>query len=171
MRHDPRPGGAAPPDDGAPSLRIESREQLVFLLMQAAELEHGLMCEYLFAQWTLKRSTDEGVTAERLESIERWRRDIGEADGGAHRGTRLRGVTALAGRPGRCGGQAPGHRRGSARRLARVRPFRLSGRSVAARGGAFLLAIAASGPVSQQVRRPASWLPAEPRASPPFLPG
>jgi len=78
MRHDPRPGAAAPPDDGAPSLRIDSREQLVFLLMQAAELEHGLMCEYLFAQWTLKRSTDEGVTAEQLESIERWRRDIGE---------------------------------------------------------------------------------------------
>ena len=45
-----------------PELRIESREQLVYLLTQACELEHGLMCEYLFAQFSLKRSTAEGVT-------------------------------------------------------------------------------------------------------------
>ena len=38
-----------------PPLRVESREELVWLLVQASELEHGLMCEYLFAQFTLKR--------------------------------------------------------------------------------------------------------------------
>jgi hypothetical protein len=30
-------------------IRAESREELVYLLSQASELEHGLMCEYLFA--------------------------------------------------------------------------------------------------------------------------
>ncbi len=30
------------------------------------------MCEYLFAQWSLKRSTEEGVTAQQLERIRAW---------------------------------------------------------------------------------------------------
>ena len=46
-----------------PPLRVEHREELVWLLAQACELEHGLMCEYLFAQFTLKRG---GMTALRL---------------------------------------------------------------------------------------------------------
>ena len=32
-----------------PKLQIESREELVYLLGEACELEHGLMCEYLYA--------------------------------------------------------------------------------------------------------------------------
>jgi hypothetical protein len=55
-----------------PELRIESREQLVYLLTQACELEHGLMCEYLFAQFSLKRSIDEGITADQLQRILAW---------------------------------------------------------------------------------------------------
>ena len=55
-----------------PNLVVESREQLVYLLSQACELEHGLMCEYLFAQFSLKRSTDEGVTEEQLARIQAW---------------------------------------------------------------------------------------------------
>jgi hypothetical protein len=55
-----------------PELRVESREQLVYLLTQACELEHGLMCEYLFAQFSLKRSIDEGVTADQLKRILAW---------------------------------------------------------------------------------------------------
>ncbi|MEA2623201.1 MAG: hypothetical protein QOH61_2111 [Chloroflexota bacterium] len=57
-------------------LLIESREQLLYLLTQACELEHGLMCEYLFAQWSLKRSTDEGVTEAQLERIRAWEQAI-----------------------------------------------------------------------------------------------
>jgi len=34
----------------------------VYLLGQACELEHGLMCEYLYAQFSLKRGLDEGLT-------------------------------------------------------------------------------------------------------------
>jgi hypothetical protein len=53
-------------------LRVESREELVWLLVQACELEHGLMCEYLFAQFTLKRTQQEGLSAEQLAKVAAW---------------------------------------------------------------------------------------------------
>jgi hypothetical protein len=55
---------------------IEHREALLYMLCSAAELEHGLMCEYLFAAFTLKSRIDEGVTAAQLDAIERWRKAI-----------------------------------------------------------------------------------------------
>ena len=33
-----------------PPLRVGSREELVYLLGEACEIEYGLLCEYLFAQ-------------------------------------------------------------------------------------------------------------------------
>jgi hypothetical protein len=59
-----------------PPLRVERREELVWLLTQASELEHGLMCEYLFAQFTLKRGGEEGLDAERLAKVAAWERVI-----------------------------------------------------------------------------------------------
>jgi ferritin-like protein len=53
-------------------LWVESREELVYLLGEACELEHGLLCEYLYAQFSLKRSIDEGVTPEQLARIQAW---------------------------------------------------------------------------------------------------
>jgi hypothetical protein len=47
---------------------IEHREALIYMLCQAAELEHGLMCQYLFAegcrgQWeTAPGTAARGVT-------------------------------------------------------------------------------------------------------------
>jgi hypothetical protein len=55
-----------------PPLRVESREELVWLLTQASELEHGLMCEYLFAQFTLKRTQQEGLSDEQLAKVAAW---------------------------------------------------------------------------------------------------
>jgi Ferritin-like len=57
-------------------LGVEHRDQLIFLLREAAELEHGIMCQYLFAAFSLKQSADEGVTPEQLEGIGRWRRVV-----------------------------------------------------------------------------------------------
>ena len=54
-------GGLAPPE--APFV-IEHREALIYMLCQAAELEHGIMCQYLYAAFSLKQSEDEGLTAE-----------------------------------------------------------------------------------------------------------
>ncbi len=57
-------------------LVIENREELLFLLGEASQLEHMLMCEYLFAVFSLKRDVSEGITAEQLEAIKRWDRVI-----------------------------------------------------------------------------------------------
>ena len=43
---------------------IEHRSPLIYMLCTAAELEHALICEYLFAAFSLKRSAD-SLTAAR----------------------------------------------------------------------------------------------------------
>jgi CDGSH-type Zn-finger protein/uncharacterized Fe-S cluster protein YjdI len=55
---------------------IQDREELFYLLSEAAEFEHSVMCSYLYTIWTLKSDLDEGVTATELAAIERWRRSI-----------------------------------------------------------------------------------------------
>src|SRR3984893_11500451 len=64
-------GGLAPPE--APLL-IEHREALIYMLCEAAELEHTIMCQYLFAAFTIKTRTDEGLTDEELAAAARWRK-------------------------------------------------------------------------------------------------
>jgi hypothetical protein len=49
-------GGLAAPE--APFV-IEHREALIYMLCQAAELEHAIMCQYLFAVFSLKQSAPE----------------------------------------------------------------------------------------------------------------
>jgi hypothetical protein len=56
------------------TLRIENRSQLIYLLTEAAEIEHGVMCCYLFAAFSLKNGTDEGVTDAQLRKIRKWSR-------------------------------------------------------------------------------------------------
>jgi hypothetical protein len=41
---------------------IDTREELVNALSEAAELEHGLLIQYLFAAFSMKRRVDEGIT-------------------------------------------------------------------------------------------------------------
>ena len=53
-----------------------SREQALHALYEAAELEHCLMCTYLYAAFSLKSSVEEGLTAEQLAAVTRWRRTI-----------------------------------------------------------------------------------------------
>ncbi|MFC5742066.1 ferritin-like domain-containing protein [Dyella tabacisoli] len=53
-----------------------SREQALHALYEAAELEHCLMCTYLYAAFSLKSSMEEGLTAEQLDAVTRWRRTI-----------------------------------------------------------------------------------------------
>jgi len=43
------------------SVVIESRIHLFSALAEAAETEHNLLCLYLFATYSLKRSTEEGL--------------------------------------------------------------------------------------------------------------
>src|SRR5262245_28536298 len=53
-----------------------SREQLLHHLYEAAELEHNLMCTYLYAAFSLKSGTAEGLTAAEADAVGRWRRAI-----------------------------------------------------------------------------------------------
>jgi hypothetical protein len=54
-------------------VRIENRSQLIYLLTEAAELEHSILCCYLFASFSMKQSTEEGITAEQVAQINEWR--------------------------------------------------------------------------------------------------
>jgi CDGSH-type Zn-finger protein/uncharacterized Fe-S cluster protein YjdI len=53
-----------------------SREVLLHQLYEAAELEHNLMCTYLYAAFSLKSGTEEGLSAREAEALARWRREI-----------------------------------------------------------------------------------------------
>jgi Ferritin-like len=64
------------PATAEPRLVIEHREALIYMICQAAELEHALMCEYLFAAFSLKDGVDEGVSEAQLEAIQRWRSTV-----------------------------------------------------------------------------------------------
>jgi hypothetical protein len=55
-----------------PKILVAHREDLWWLLAEACQLEHMIMCQYLFAEWTLKDESD-GLTVEQSEAIERWR--------------------------------------------------------------------------------------------------
>ena len=58
-------------------LRPAHREQLIYLLTEAAELEHGLMCSYLFAAFSLRRAADD-LDEPEVAAIERFRASIRE---------------------------------------------------------------------------------------------
>ena len=59
----------------APAL-LPTREQLIHALYEAAELEHNLMCTYLYAALSLKDGEAEGLSAKEAEAVARWRRAI-----------------------------------------------------------------------------------------------
>ncbi|MDG2526564.1 ferritin-like domain-containing protein [Stenotrophomonas sp. HITSZ_GD] len=53
-----------------------SREQLWGLLAEAAEIEHHLMCCYLYAAFSLKEHADEDLGPDELAAVRRWRQQI-----------------------------------------------------------------------------------------------
>jgi CDGSH-type Zn-finger protein/uncharacterized Fe-S cluster protein YjdI len=55
---------------------VPSRELLLHMLYEAAELEHNLMCTYLYAAFSLKNGEGEGLTAAEADAVARWRRTI-----------------------------------------------------------------------------------------------
>src|SRR5437868_13382843 len=56
--------------------RSPSREELIHALYEAAELEHNLMCTYLYAAFSLKDGEAEGLSREEADAVARWRRTI-----------------------------------------------------------------------------------------------
>lgn len=42
---------------------IETREHLIHLLTEAVQIEHNLLCSYLYAAFSLKRAGEPGLNA------------------------------------------------------------------------------------------------------------
>lgn len=55
---------------------IPTREHLFSSLSEAAELEHSLMCTYLYAAFSLKTDPGDGLAAVQLDAVRRWRQVI-----------------------------------------------------------------------------------------------
>ena len=65
--------GATP---AGPRIRLDTREALIYTLGKAAELEHLIMLQYLFAAFSLKQSEREGLSDEQLAAVQGWRRTL-----------------------------------------------------------------------------------------------
>ncbi len=48
---------------------IDTREELINNLTEAAELEHGLLCQYLFAAFSMKKHPADGITWTQLSAF------------------------------------------------------------------------------------------------------
>ncbi|HXZ60936.1 MAG TPA: ferritin-like domain-containing protein [Steroidobacteraceae bacterium] len=55
---------------------LTQREILINLLYEAAELEHNLMCTYLYAAFSLKDGESEGLSASEAAAVKRWRQQL-----------------------------------------------------------------------------------------------
>jgi CDGSH-type Zn-finger protein/uncharacterized Fe-S cluster protein YjdI len=60
----------------APKIRVEHRESLAFALSEAAELEHGLLCCYLYTAFSIGPRCERRHRAEQAAAIARWRAEI-----------------------------------------------------------------------------------------------
>ena len=56
-----------------PEIVVEHREHLWYLLAEAAQVEHLIMCQYLYASFSLKSGPEDGLTAEQAAAVVRWR--------------------------------------------------------------------------------------------------
>lgn len=68
-----KPGAQA---DGEAPIVIQSREALIYTLGKAAELEHLVLCQYLFAAFSMKRDESEGLAPDAVPMVQRWRREL-----------------------------------------------------------------------------------------------
>ena len=59
-----------------PGAGLEHREALIYTLGKAAELEHLIMLQYLFAAFSLKQGVSEGLSTETLAAVQRWRKTL-----------------------------------------------------------------------------------------------
>ncbi|NJD27707.1 MAG: hypothetical protein FIA92_05365, partial [Chloroflexi bacterium] len=66
-------GGTEP---GASTMVIQHREALIYTLGKAAALEQLVMCQYLYAAFSMKDREDDGLPPEQLAAVKRWRREL-----------------------------------------------------------------------------------------------
>jgi hypothetical protein len=54
-------------------LVVADREELLFLLGEAAEVEHAVCCSYLYAAFSLRTGPADGLAGDQLAAVTRWR--------------------------------------------------------------------------------------------------
>ena len=59
-----------------PKVVVAHREHLWWLLAEALQLEHMIMCQYLFAEFSLKDGVGDGLTPEQADAVDRWRKKL-----------------------------------------------------------------------------------------------
>ena len=62
--------------DGQEPVAVTDREELIYLLAEASELEHMLCCSYLFAAFSLKKDVAEDLTPSEHDAVKRWKHVI-----------------------------------------------------------------------------------------------
>jgi CDGSH-type Zn-finger protein len=90
----------------SPALRpispVTTREELLYLLTRASELEHDLACAYLYAGYSLKSDLSEGgLTENELQAVRTWKRRIAgvAVEEMLHLGQVSNIITAVGGAP------------------------------------------------------------------------
>ena len=58
--------------------QIQTRDDLLFALTLAAELEHSLSCQYLYAAYALKKRPDAGLTDAQAAAVQGWATTLAE---------------------------------------------------------------------------------------------
>jgi hypothetical protein len=71
----PEPAVATGPGHG---LIVAGREELLYLLGEAAELEHAACCIYLYAGFTLRAEPGDGLSAAQLAAVAGWKQTINQ---------------------------------------------------------------------------------------------
>lgn len=64
--------------DGELKICIKDREEFIFMLAEAAAIEHKVMCCYFYGIWSLKRGVQDGLTPEQAEIVQAWKRAMTE---------------------------------------------------------------------------------------------
>lgn len=67
---------SGPKATGEPEVLTGSREQLLHLLAEASEIEHSLMCSYLYAAFSLKPEDHSDFSGDEAAAVARWRKAI-----------------------------------------------------------------------------------------------
>src|SRR3954447_21458832 len=67
---------AGPRAEHEPELRIEHRQALLYTLSKAAELEHLIICQYLYAAFSLKQDAKEGLPDALVPTVRGWARTL-----------------------------------------------------------------------------------------------
>ncbi|HEX8805753.1 MAG TPA: ferritin-like domain-containing protein, partial [Candidatus Aquilonibacter sp.] len=81
---------------------VTTREELLYLLTRASELEHNLACVYLYAGYSLKNDLDEGgMTEDELTAVRTWKRKLARVavEEMLHLGQVSNMMTAVGGAP------------------------------------------------------------------------